>query len=151
MGCTIEQKSVCGNDEKPAHIVTISKGYYLMENEVTQSLYERVVGDNPSFFKSDNRPVESVTWLDAVRFCNQLSKFEGLEQCYSINQDEVLWTSMSCNGWRLPTEAEWEYAAGGGTTHTYSGSNNVADVAWSVDNSMGATQLVGQVRWIWAQ
>ena len=110
MGCTFEQEDDCGHLEKPAHQVTISKDFYLMENEVTQALYERVMGENPSEFKGLNRPVEQVSWYDAVKFCNKLSQIEGLDQCYTINGNDVSWSNKSCNGWRS-TEAEWEYAA----------------------------------------
>ena len=135
MGCTSEQGSDCWDDEKPAHKVTISKDFYLMESEVTQALYERVMGYNPSYFKRPNRPVETVSWNNALKFCNKLSEMEGLDQCYTINGNDVSWSNKSCNGWRLPTEAEWEYAARGGQSYKYSGSDNVDEVAWYDDNS----------------
>ena len=115
-----------------------------MENEVTQALYESVMGENPSKFKGSNRPVEMVSWYDAVNFCNKLSQMEKLDQCYTINGTDVSWSNKSCNGWRLPTEAEWEYAARGGQSYKYAGSNSVNEVAWYDDNSGNETHPVGQ-------
>ena len=144
MGCTSEQGDDCFYKEKPAHQVTISKDFYLMENEVTQALYEQVMGENPSRFKGTNLPVETVSWYDAVNFCNKLSQMEGLDQCYTINGSDVSWSNKSCNGWRLPTEAEWEYAARGGQSYKYAGSDNVDEVAWYDGNSGDETHPVGQ-------
>ena len=144
MGCTFEQEDDCGHLEKPAHQVTISKDFYLMENEVTQTLYERVMGENPSEFKGLNRPVEQVSWYDTVKFCNKLSQIEGLDQCYTINGNDVSWSNKSCNGWRLPTEAEWEYAARGGQSYKYAGSDNIDEVGWYYLNSGSETHPVGQ-------
>lgn len=144
MGCTSEQGDDCNDDEKPVHKVTISKDFYLMENEVTQALYERVMGENPSGFKGSNRPVETVSWYDAVEFCNKLSQIEGLDQCYTINGENVSWSNKSCSGWRLPTEAEREYAARGGQSYKYAGSDNVDEVTWYHSNSGKQTHPVGQ-------
>ena len=102
------------SDEKQ-HEVTISKPYYMGATEVTQGQWRDVIGSNPSFFKGDNLPVEKVSWLDAVKYCNKLSEKEGLTSTYKINGESVTWT-RSANGYRLPTEAEWEYACRGGTT-----------------------------------
>ena len=141
----IDQKTLglgCYFDEKPTHKVILTKDFYMMESEVTQQLYQRVMGDNPSYFKGSNRPVEQVSWFDAVKFANKLSEMEGLEQCYTINGNTVTWSKKECTGWRLPTEAEWEYAARGGESYKYAGSNSVGDVAWYWENSGSKTHDV---------
>jgi len=107
-------------------------------------LYESVMGDNPSAFKGTEHPVEKVSWFDAVNFANKLSAQEGLEQCYQIDGDSVQWENKVCKGWRLPTEAEWEYAARGGQDFLYSGSNNSNEVAWSDWNAGDETHPVGR-------
>ena len=142
MGCTEEQGTDCDDDEQPMHTVTLSKDFYMMESEVTQELYQRVKGNNPSEFKGDNRPVEKVNWFDAVKFANKLSSMEGLEQCYTISGDSVIWSNTGCTGWRLPTEAEWEYSARGGESYKYAGSNGAGDVAWYSSNSDSKTHDV---------
>ena len=101
------------NDET-LHKVKVSD-FYLGKYEVTQKLYREVTGENPSSFKGDDLPVENITWLDAVRFCNKLSERDGRTPVYAIEGDAVSW-NREANGYRLPTEAEWEYAARGGTT-----------------------------------
>ncbi len=122
--------------------------FYIGKTEVTQAQWKAVMGNNPSNFKGDNNPVEQVNWYDAVEFCNKLSEMEGLQKCYSGSGDNT-----SCNfkasGYRLPTEAEWEFAAKGGNQsrgYTYSGSNNVGDVAWYSSNSGSKTQPVATNR-----
>jgi len=141
MGCTPEQEEYCDDDEKPAHKVEITKDFYLMESEVTQGIYEKVMGKG----KLSNRrngsdlPVDSITWLDAVKFANVLSQKENLEQCYLISGENVSWPNKNCNGWRLPTEAEWEYAARGGQNYKYAGSDKTSDIAWNKSNSRNTT------------
>ena len=133
------------DDEKPAHEVTITYDFYMMTTEVTQDLYEKVTGSNPSEFKGKDRPVENVSWTDAVRFANELSRKEGLEECYAISGSGVSWPKkLDCLGWRLPTEAEWEYAAKANQGFKYAGSDNIEEVAWYWDNSNGETHGVGQ-------
>jgi formylglycine-generating enzyme required for sulfatase activity len=147
------------NDEVQ-HSVTVN-AFYMGKYEVTQAEYEAVMGTNPSHFKGANLPVENVSWYDAVEFCNRLSQREGLTPAYTIDKsqsdpnnkgeyDTVRWLvtwNPNANGYRLPTEAEWEYAAKGGNgspgNYTYSGSNSADAVAWYSGNSGGTTQPVG--------
>ncbi len=135
------------SDEKPVHQVTISKAYYMGKYEVTQAEWVKIMGHNPSNWKGDTLPVESVSWNEAVEYCNKRSLAEGLMPCYSSN-GSTIYCNFSANGYRLPTEAEWEWAARGGGKdllhYDYSGSNNVGTVAWYTDNSGGRTHPVGQ-------
>lgn len=104
-----------GRDEV-AHRVTVSD-FYMSKYEVTQKLFREISGVNPSYFSGDALPVENVTWLEAVEFCNTLSKHEGRTPAYTISADKqtIAW-NRSANGYRLPTEAEWEYACRAGTS-----------------------------------
>ena len=125
MGATSEQGTDAESDEKPAHSVTLSS-YYIGETEVTQELWQAVMGSNPSKFKGSKRPVERVSWDDCMTFIRKLNSLTG-------------------KNFRLPTEAEWEYAARGGNKSKrckYSGSNTLGDVAWYKDNSGGETHSV---------
>ena len=131
-GGSFDMGSTSGfSDEKPVHQVTVSS-FYISKYEVTQKLYEEVMGNNPSDFRGENNPVEQVTWYDAVKFCNVLSRKDGLNPVYTISGSTVS-ADWSANGYRLPTEAEWEYAARGGNKsrgYKYAGCNSVGDVAW---------------------
>ena len=142
MGCTSEQGNDCLLNENPTQHVALSTNFYLMKSEVTQDVYEYVMGNNPSAFSGSNRPVENVSWFDAVEFANALSVWQGLEECYSFNGGTIHWSNSDCSGWRLPTEAEWEYAARGGQSFKYAGSNSANDVAWYDDNSNEETHDV---------
>ena len=126
MGATTEQGSDAESDEKPVHSVTLD-GYYIGRCEVTQELWEAVMGRNPSKFKGAQNPVERVSWSDCQEFVSRLNSLTG-------------------RTFRLPTEAEWEYAARGGKKsrhYKYSGSGNIDDVAWYDNNSGGSTRPVG--------
>lgn len=137
--------------------------FYMGKYEVTQKGWVEVMGSNPSQFKGDNLPVEMVSWYDAVEYCNKRSIKEGLEPYYNIDKskkdpdnkseyDDIKWTvtiNAEANGYRLPTEAEWEYAAGGGQlskSYTYSGSNSPDEVAWYWRNA-GDKRLSGDWSW----
>ncbi|MCF7920958.1 MAG: formylglycine-generating enzyme family protein [Candidatus Cloacimonetes bacterium] len=131
---------------KPVHQVTVSD-FYMGKYEVTQGEYQAVMGKNPSYFKNAglNAPVEQVIWYDAVDYCNKLSEKEGLKMCYSCSGDNIS-CDFSANGYRLLTEAEWEYAACGRNKskgYKYSGSNDVSQVAWYEDNSGSKTHRAG--------
>ena len=127
MGCTSEQGKDCKKDEKPAHQVTVSD-FYIGKYEVTQAQWQVIMGSNPSRFqKGDNYPVEKVSWNDVQEFIRKLNTQTG-------------------KNYRLPTEAEWEFAARGGNGsmgYKYSGSNIAGDVAWYVDDSKLETNTVG--------
>ena len=126
-----------GENEGPQHKVTVSN-FYLGKYEVTQKEYQAVTGTNPSTHKGDTLPVENITWYEAIRYCNERSAKEGLTPAYAINGKTVSW-NRAANGYRLPTEAEWEYAAKGGNKDTftflYAGSNNADTVGWHSGNS----------------
>ena len=101
------------SDDETQHTVTVSD-FYMSAYEVTQQEYASVIGENPSNFSGDTLPVENISWLDAVAYCNARSEQEGLTPVYTIGGDSVSW-DRSANGYRLPTEVEWEYACRAGT------------------------------------
>lgn len=131
-----------GNEDQ--HSVTLTNGFYMGKYEVTQAQYQAVIGKNPSYFKTPvspetstvNRPVDSVSWYDALVFCNKLSMTKGLSPAYRISgsTDPAVWGSVpttgnatwnaativvGSTGYRLPTEAQWEYACRAGTTTAF--------------------------------
>ena len=125
MGATSEQDRDAYDREKPAHNVELSS-YYMANTEVTQELWQAVMGNNPSYFKGNTRPVEKVSWDECQIFIRKLN-------------------SMTGEQFRLPTEAEWEYAASGGNKsrgYKYSGGNNISKIAWFEANSNSVTHPV---------
>ncbi len=131
--------------DAPLHEVIISP-FYMDMYLVTQEEYRRVIGKNPSRWKEDKNPVEQVRWSDAVRYCNARSKLEGLQPCYDLNTWRC---NFGANGYRLPTEAEWEYACRAGTTTAYffgDDPSKLKDYAWFEQNSGSKPRPVGQKR-----
>lgn len=106
------------------HSVTVSD-FYMSAYEVMQQEYQDVMGENPSNFSGENLPVEQVSWLEAVAYCNARSEQEGLTPAYTIDGDSVSW-DRSANGYRLPTEAEWEYACRAGTTTPFNTETSIS-------------------------
>jgi len=130
-------------DSKPAHPVRVD-GFLMDRYEITQEVYERVMGTNPSRRKNPRNPVEQVTWSAAVKFCNARSLREGRKPCYDTNS----WTcDFSANGYRLPTEAEWEYACRSGSASQVNSADNAEElksIAWFDGNSQSKPHPVGQ-------
>ena len=140
-------------DEQPVHTVHITRSFYMSKYEVTFEEYDRFCDDTIGMNKPEDRgwgrgnlPVIGVDWYDAVAHCNWLSEKEGLIPCYG-GKGRFIQCDFSANGYRLPTEAEWEYAARGGQKsqgYKYAGSDNVDDMAWYAGNSGGRPHPVGQ-------
>lgn len=129
-------------DERP-HVVAVGS-FYIDQYPVTQELYEKVLGVNPSKRKEPRNPVERTQWTDAVRFCNRCSELDGLTSCYDLTRWEC---RFEANGYRLPTEAEWEYACRAGNEGKYcfgDAEGQLPQYAWFKPHSQGKPQPVGQ-------
>ena len=133
--------------EYPTHNVTLSS-YFISKNLVTQREWETLMGDNPLdklSITADNHPVHSISWYNAIYYCNKRSIKEGLTPCYS-GRGKKIKCNFKANGYRLPTEAEWEHAARGtdsNQNYLYSGSDTINDVAWFTDNSDSKCHSIG--------
>jgi sulfatase modifying factor 1 len=139
-------KFMMGEGSEPdaaPHEVSVSS-FYIDKNLVTQEQFQKVMGSNPSRWKGDKNPVEQVRWSDAVTYCNKRSEQEGVQPCYDLKTWQC---NFEANGYRLPTEAEWEYACRAGTSTAYhfgADASKIGDYAWYEKNAGGKPRPVGQ-------
>ncbi|MDQ1265618.1 MAG: hypothetical protein QG635_769 [Bacteroidota bacterium] len=142
------------NDEDPPHKVILTRAFLMSQYEITQKQYTEIIGANSCFLKGDNLPIYNVKWYDCIAFCNKLSEIEGFEPCYRDSSGTTI-CDFNANGYRLPTEAEWEWACRAGTTTDFYTGNltnsncnpldgNLDLAGWYCGNSNQRIQEVGQ-------
>ena len=131
-------------DEMPVHLVRLTRSFWVSTCEVNQRLYSMIMDENPSEIKRYDFPVYNVSWLDAIQFCNKLSATDGLKQVYTILANNYVSFDTAANGWRLPTEAEWEYFSQVNTT--IFNDESLSKFAWFAYNSGLQPHSVGKLQ-----
>ncbi len=129
-------------NEKPVHTVEISHDFLMSRFEVTQNLWKSVIGTFDGEYVSDDYPAYGMSWVEAAAFCNKLSKMSGLDSCYLFKNDRIELIDTA-DGYRMPTEAEWEYACSGGSGTDYGGTGNLDGMGWYAQNSGFQPHAVG--------
>lgn len=144
MFVTIPAGAVVMRDDRTKETWSVDiDSFELCKFPITQEMYKAVIQENPSTFRGNTLPVETVSWIDAVNFCNELSESLGMDKCYTIySETQKVSSNSKANGYRLPTEAEWQYACQAGTKDIRYG--ELSEIAWFKENSNNRTKEVGQ-------